>query len=85
MNTIISRGYGKVPAKPEANLEALEAQYPIAAAYRLAKSYERAANYNKSAAGSKAVVRIENGEDYKQVLADMEAEWQASVTDNMWN
>jgi hypothetical protein len=50
-----------------------------------AESYSRAANYHKASAGRKAVERILDGEDWKKAISDMEAEWDAAVSEHMWD
>lgn len=77
-------GLGVRP-KPEYDFDALNAQYPRAAAYLAAEAFEYAANYAKSAAGKKAKERIINGEDYKQAIADMEAEWKEHCEKHIWD
>jgi hypothetical protein len=74
-----------LPNLPEVSSKDLKARYPRAAAYIKAESYSLANNYAKAGAGKKALERIINGEDYKKVLADMEAEWSAHCEENMWN
>ncbi len=51
--------------------------YPAIAARSDARGYSDAANYVKGAAGRKALARLDAGEDYIQVIGDMEAEWHA--------
>jgi hypothetical protein len=74
-----------LPAQPKANIKELKEKYPRAAAYIKAENWKYANNYAKSAAGAKALERIINGENHEQVLADMEAEWDAHREENMWN
>lgn len=74
-----------LPAQPKANVKDLKKKYPRAAAYIKAENWKYANNYAKAAAGRKALERIINGEDHEQVLADMEAEWDAHREENMWN
>jgi len=74
-----------LPAQPKANIKELKEKYPRAAAYIKAENWKYSNNYVKAAAGAKALERIINGENYEQVLADMEAEWSAHCQENMWN
>ena len=74
-----------LPAQPKANIKELKEKYPRAAAYIKAENWKYANNYAKVAAGQKALERIINGENHEQVLADMEAEWDAHREENMWN
>jgi hypothetical protein len=60
-------------------------KYPAAVAYLRAESYTYSDNYAKSGAGTRAVKRLEAGEDYKLVLADMESEWQKHVDEHIWD
>ena len=78
-----NRGY---PAREAATLKRIEAAYieakklyPIAAAWIRADAFEAASNYAKSAAGQRAKKRIDAGEDYNGVLADMDAEWKSAA------
>lgn len=73
------------PVKPTANIAALSAKYPRAAAYIKAQNYGCAANYAKSSAGRKALEKIINGEDYAQAIADMETEWSAYCEAHIWD
>lgn len=75
-NRFIERGAeGKAPQKPEANLKELIQKYPRTNAYLNAEAFSFASNYHKAAIGRKAAKRILNGEDYQQVITDMEQEW----------
>ena len=74
-----------LPAKPEANSKDLRAKYPRAAAYVKAENWVYSGHFAKVAAGRKALERIINGENYEQVLADMEAEWSAHCKEHMWD
>ena len=73
------------PIRPQSNIRELKLKYPRAAAYIEAKSYEYSANYAKSGAGRNACERIINGEDYEQVLADMEKEWSDYCNEHIWD
>lgn len=81
----VDSGSGIYPAKPKSDPAELSAQYPMAAAILRAESYSRAANYHKASAGSKAVERILDGEDWEKAISDMEAEWQEAVSEHMWD
>lgn len=75
----------RAPKLPTADVDALLAKYPRAAAYIKAESYSYAAHDVKSMSGAKALEKIINGEDYAAALADMEAEWSAYVNEHMWD
>ena len=81
----VDSGDGIYPTKPKSDPAELSAQYPMAAAILRAESYSRAANYHKASAGSKAVERILDGEDWEKAISDMEAEWQEAVSEHMWD
>ena len=72
-------------AKPEVTVEELKEKYPRAAAYLKAESWTNSSNLGKYSAGKKALERIIAGEDYEQVLAEMEEEWTAYSTERMWD
>jgi hypothetical protein len=76
---------GILPTPPKANSDELRIKYPRAAAYIKAENWKYANHYAKSAAGEKALERIINGEDYAQVLAEMEAEWSAHCEEHIWD
>lgn len=78
-------GDGVYPKPPKENTDELRERYPMAAAMLRAESYSRAANYHKASAGRKAVERILDGEDWKKAISDMEAEWDAAVSEHMWD
>ena len=50
-----------------------------------AKRWQLASHYAKATAGTHGLERIIEGEDYEQVLCDMEAEWDAHVKEHMWD
>lgn len=81
----VHSGSGIYPAKPQIDPVELSTQYPMAAAMLRAESYSRAANYRKASAGSKAVERILDGEDWEKAISDMEAEWNEEVNKHMWD
>lgn len=78
-------GDGVYPKPPKENTDELRERYPMAAAMLRAESYSRATNYRKASAGSKAVERILDGEDWEKAISDMEAEWDAAVSEHMWD
>jgi hypothetical protein len=69
--------------KPEPSVESLSPMYPAAAAYL---SAERIASVSKTRdAGLKAMDRLTNGEDYKQVLADLKKDsMRASIPESAY-
>ena len=73
------------PVRPIDDIGALKAAYPVAAAYIKAEIWKESTNYAKSGAGEKALEKIINGEDYKQVIADMETEWKAYCGKHIWD
>lgn len=84
--TAIERGATMIPQAPNTDkIDSLKAQFPRAAAWHKADAYAQACNYAKAAAGRNARTRIENGEDYQTVIAEMDSEWTAAAeaaTDN---
>lgn len=72
-------------AKPKVTVEELKARYPRAAAYLKAENWSYSSNIGKRRAGKKALERIIAGENYEQVLADMEAEWSEYAEERMWD
>lgn len=85
-NRFIERGAeGKAPKKPEANLKELVQKYPRTNAYLNAEAFSFASNYHKAAIGRKAAKRILNGEDYQQVITDMEQEWKDYCDETVWD
>lgn len=81
----VDSGNGIYPAKPKSDPAELSVQYPMADAMLRAESYSRAANYHKASAGRKAVERILDGEDWKKVIGDMEADWNEEANKHMWD
>lgn len=73
------------PAQPKASPAELKTKYPRAAAYLKAEAWTLASHYAKYGAGKRAKERIINGEDYAQVIADMEAEWSAHCKEHVWD
>ena len=77
---------GARPPKPPRKDQAeLTEKYPVAAAYLKAESWSMASHYAKSSAGSRAMKRIENGEDSRLAIAAMESEWSAHVEAHAWD
>jgi len=81
----VDSGDGIYPAKPKSDPAELSERYPMAAAMLRAESYSRAANYRKASAGSKAVERILDGEDWEKAISDMETEWHEATSEHMWD
>ena len=73
------------PKKPEISVKELKEKYPRAAAYLKAENWSLASNYIKAGAGQKAKERIISGEDYNQVIAEMEKEWSDYCKERMWD
>lgn len=73
------------PRAIRGDVDALRAQYPIAAAYLKAESWSFADHYAKSGAGRRAMERIISGEPYDVVLADMEREWSEHCNAHIWD
>lgn len=73
------------PSKPKTDVAALMTQYPVAAAYLQAESYANSSHFVQAAAGRKALERIINGEAHAEVLATMQAEWNAHLDKAMWD
>ncbi len=67
------------PKHPAASSADLCRQYPAAAAYLHAEATSYASHYGKSAAGRRALERLEAGEPYEQVIAEMDSEWSAEA------
>ena len=57
------------------NFEAVCTKFPAAAAWGKAYSWSMARNCAKAAAGRRAMERIEAGESYEAVIAEMTKEW----------
>jgi hypothetical protein len=73
-----------IPARPMDPAE-VAAKYPVAAAYLKADDWAGAANFEKVSAGKKAMKRIEAGENYETVIAEMEAEWTKAAMGHIWD
>jgi len=64
------------PVRPVAvDPEKLAEKYPAAAAYIKAENWASASNDVKSTAGTRAMKRIEAGENHETVIAEMETAW----------
>lgn len=73
------------PKAPKVSSKNFKKKYPKAAAYLWAESWNYASNDVKSSAGSRAMERIEAGEDYEKVLKEMQEEWSTYVAGCAWN
>ena len=73
------------PRRPIVSVAELKKKFPRAAAYVKAESWALSNNIGKRRAGKKALERIIAGENYEQVLADMEAEWSEYAEERMWD
>lgn len=82
---VIADGEGRMPTKPAVSITELFEKYPKAAAMLQAEAYSSASNVAKSSAGRKARERIIDGEDYTQVIADMEKEWTDYCDEHVWD
>lgn len=71
--------------KPEYDMPAMYAAYPVATAYLKAESYAHAANYQKASAGRKAMEAIIDGADPEETIKAMEEEWSAATMAHMWD
>ena len=67
------------------NVEELKTKHPKAWAYIRAEGWANASHYAKAAAGRVALERIINGDDHDQVIAEMEAEWNAYTKQHIWD
>ena len=74
-----------LPKPPQVDVEELKTKYPKAWAYIRAEGWANARHYAKAAAGRVALERIINGDDHDQVIADMEAEWNAYTEQHIWD
>lgn len=69
----VDSGSSRVPAKPQiSTVDEVSAKYPVAAAYIKAEEYSMASNDRKATAGRKAMERLERGDDFREVLAEMD-------------
>lgn len=74
-----------LPKPPQVDVEELKTKYPKAWAYIRAEGWANARHYAKAAAGRVALERIINGENHDQVIAEMEAEWNAYTKQHIWD
>lgn len=79
------RGDGILPGMPKSDIKALCAKYPREAAYIQACEYSNSENLTQMGIGIRAKECIINGEDYEQVLADMEKEWGDYCHEHIWD
>ncbi len=73
------------PVKPKKSFEQEAKKYPAAVAYLKAEYYATSSNGGQYDAGTKALERLMNGEDFKQVIDEMEAEWHAYTAKHIWD
>jgi len=57
---------GRIPQKPETDIEEIMVKYPRAAMYNKAQGYAWGSDYRKKAAGKKAMELIVNGGEIKE-------------------
>jgi len=74
-----------IPQKPIVSVAELKTRFPRAAAYVKAENWTLSNNSGKRQAGKKALERIINGENHDQVIAEMEAEWNAYTKQHIWD
>jgi phage gp29-like protein len=79
----MERGDGHLPARHIPKIK--EADFPAAKAYLHAEGYSQASHPAKVSAGKTAMQRLANGEDYNQVLKDMEDAWSKEAERSVWN
>lgn len=71
---------------PEYDLDAMYKKYPVAKAYLDAKKYEAKSNISLSLIGEKALERIiENPENYKKIIEEMEKEINEFTEKHLWD
>lgn len=63
------------PSRPSVSVSDAKAMYPRAAAYIAAEQFSTSEHHVKSQLGSTACDRILSGEDYSDVIAEMETLW----------
>lgn len=84
--TMMETGRGYMTAeRPEITVEELRERYPVADAYLKARREARKTNFELSAIGKKALNRIIEGEDYNEVINDMEQELSKFVASHIWD
>lgn len=75
----LNYGIGKFPAEPESDLDALEAQYPMANALLCAETYSNSHIAAKAEIGQKAVENILDGADWENEVKEMKKQWRDHV------
>jgi len=80
----IESGDGVLPSTSLVDVDSVRRGYPVAAACIRAESYADASNDQKAAAGRKAVNRILAGENYAQVIVEMNAQWREAAKAAVW-
>ena len=78
-------GESVYPSKPKVDVAALKAKYPRAAAYLKAESYSMSSYLPKYSSGTKALERIQKGENYPAVIQDMENEVKRETEAHLWD
>lgn len=73
------------PQKPNVDIAELKLKYPKASAYLKAENWSFASHYKKSSLGEKALERIINGENYEEVINNMEKSWSDYCEEHMWD
>jgi hypothetical protein len=73
------------PDRPKSDVSALRKKYPRAAAYLKAENIKYSDHFVQSAAGSKALEKIIDGEDFKKAIADAKAEFSAYCKEHIWD
>lgn len=77
----LNYGLGKFPDEPKSDLEALKAQYPMAAALLFAEEWSNSLSKTKAEIGLKAVENILDGADWKAEIENMKKQWRDHVYD----
>lgn len=86
MNRYIERDCtGKAPIKPDKTVEELREMYPRAAAYITADQWSYSAHYYKASCGDRAKAAILDGQNYKDVIADMKSAWSNYTDEHMFD
>lgn len=71
--------------RPTVEIADLRAKYPRADAYLKAKYESEKSNYELAAIGHKALEKIINGEDYNEVMEEMEIDKSKFVESHIWD
>lgn len=66
---------GTAPVKPAVTVDELTEKYPRAAAYIKADQWSYSSHYYKASCGERAKKAILDGDNYKDVIADMKSAW----------